>query len=68
METDAKGHFVFQTKFPGRYLTNKAIADSYRPSHIHFKITPKDKAYGGPLTTQLYFENGRRVRQVAMKY
>jgi protocatechuate 3,4-dioxygenase beta subunit len=47
--SNAQGFYLFETILPGKYLNGA----SYRPSHIHFKITPP----GFPtLTTQLYFE------------
>lgn len=47
--TNSQGFYFFETVKPGKYLNGS----SYRPSHIHFKITPP----GFPtLTTQLYFE------------
>ena len=47
--TNAQGFYIFETVKPGKYLNGNA----FRPSHIHFKITPP----GFPtLTTQLYFE------------
>ena len=43
-----QGFYLFETIKPGKYLNG----NSFRPSHIHFKIT----APGFPtLTTQLYF-------------
>lgn len=47
--SNSQGFYVFETVKPGWYLNGA----SYRPSHIHFKITPPD---GSTLTTQLYFE------------
>ncbi len=48
-QSNAQGFYMFETILPGKYLNGS----SYRPSHIHFKITPP----GYPtLTTQLYFE------------
>jgi protocatechuate 3,4-dioxygenase beta subunit len=47
--TNAQGFYVFHTIKPGKYLNGGA----YRPSHIHFKITPPGQ---DTLTTQLYFE------------
>jgi len=48
--SNAQGFYYFETILPGKYLNGSA----YRPSHIHFKITPP----GFPsLITQLYFEN-----------
>ena len=43
------GEYVFETIKPGFYPLG---ADTYRPSHIHFMITPMA---GEPLITQLYF-------------
>jgi hypothetical protein len=31
---------------------------TYRPAHLHFKITPFDRNFGGVFTTQIYFEKG----------
>jgi len=44
-----QGFYIFETIKPGKYLNGA----QYRPSHIHFKITPPDFP---TLTTQLYFE------------
>jgi protocatechuate 3,4-dioxygenase beta subunit len=47
--SNAQGYYIFETIVPGKYLNGA----TYRPSHIHFKITPP----GFPtLITQLYFE------------
>ena len=48
--SNSEGFYVFETIKPGRYLNGS----DYRPSHIHFKITPPDS---DPLITQLYFED-----------
>ena len=49
VKTNSEGFYTFETIKPGKYLNGS----SYRPSHIHFKIT----APGYPtITTQLYFE------------
>jgi len=46
---NSQGFYSFETILPGKYLNGAA----YRPSHIHFKITPP----GFPtLITQLYFQ------------
>jgi protocatechuate 3,4-dioxygenase beta subunit len=45
---NSQGFYVFETVHPGKYLNGS----SYRPSHIHFKITPPGFE---TLTTQLYF-------------
>ena len=47
--SNSQGFYMFETVVPGKYLNGS----KYRPSHIHFKITPP----GYPsLITQLYFE------------
>jgi protocatechuate 3,4-dioxygenase beta subunit len=47
--SNTQGFYMFETIYPGKYLNGIA----YRPSHIHFKITPP----GYPvIITQLYFE------------
>lgn len=48
--SNSQGFYVFETIKPGWYMNGS----SFRPSHIHFKITPPGSA---TLTTQLYFEN-----------
>lgn len=47
--TNSQGFYVFESIKPGLYL-NGSI---YRPSHIHFKITPPGFS---TLITQLYFQ------------
>ena len=47
--SNAQGFYMFETVQPGKYLNGS----KYRPSHIHFKITPPDYP---TITTQLYFE------------
>ncbi|MCT4623839.1 MAG: T9SS type A sorting domain-containing protein [Schleiferiaceae bacterium] len=48
-QSNAQGFYTFETILPGKYLNGSM----YRPSHIHFKITPP----GFPtLITQLYFQ------------
>jgi len=47
--SNEQGFYIFETIKPGKYGTG----GSYRPSHIHFKITPPGF---DTLTTQLYFE------------
>jgi len=46
--TNSEGFYMFETIKPGKYLNG----GSFRPSHIHFKITPPEAS---TLTTQLYF-------------
>lgn len=46
--TNAEGFYMFETIKPGKYLNGA----SFRPSHIHFKITPQGSS---EITTQLYF-------------
>jgi protocatechuate 3,4-dioxygenase beta subunit len=48
-QTNNQGFYIFETIKPGRYLNGP----TYRPSHIHFKITPPSFS---TLTTQLYFQ------------
>jgi protocatechuate 3,4-dioxygenase beta subunit len=53
-----QGFYIFETILPGKYLNGS----QYRPSHIHFKITPP----GYPtLTTQLYFEGDTSIAEDA---
>jgi protocatechuate 3,4-dioxygenase beta subunit len=47
--SNAQGYYVFETILPGKYLNGA----SFRPRHIHFKITPPEFP---TLITQLYFE------------
>ncbi len=47
--SNSEGFFLFETIKPGKYLNGNL----YRPSHIHFKITPPNSP---TLTTQLYFQ------------
>lgn len=48
-QSNSQGFYFFETIRPGKYLNGS----QYRPSHIHFRITPP----GQPtLITQLYFE------------
>ena len=49
VNSDANGKYSFTTIVPGKYLNGS----SYRPSHIHFKITANGHK---ELVTQLYFE------------
>lgn len=49
IKSNAQGFYLMETVLPGKYLNGS----SYRPRHIHFKITPP----GFPtIITQLYFE------------
>ena len=47
--TNSQGFYVFESVKPGLYLNGS----TFRPSHIHFKITPPGFS---TLITQLYFE------------
>ena len=52
--SNAQGFYLFETVQPGKYLNGS----QYRPSHIHFKITPP----GYPtVITQLYFEGDPEI-------
>jgi len=49
INSNTQGFYLLETILPGKYLNGS----SYRPRHIHFKITPP----GFPtIITQLYFE------------
>jgi protocatechuate 3,4-dioxygenase beta subunit len=52
--TNEQGFFLFETILPGHYPN----AGSFRPSHIHVKITPPGFE---TLTTQLYFEGDEYI-------
>lgn len=52
--SNSQGFYIFETVLPGHYLNGA----SYRPSHIHLKITPPGFA---TLTTQLYFEGDQYI-------
>lgn len=47
--TNSEGFYLFETIKPGKYLNGA----TFRPSHIHIKITPPGFS---EITTQLYFE------------
>ena len=52
--SNSQGFYLFESVMPGKYLNG----NQYRPSHIHFKITPP----GYPtLTTQLYFAGDSQI-------
>jgi protocatechuate 3,4-dioxygenase beta subunit len=52
--SNAQGFYEFETIHPGKYLNGSV----YRPSHIHFRITPP----GFPtLITQLYFQGDTHI-------
>jgi len=53
-QTNDQGFYLFETIKPGKYLNG----NSFRPSHIHFKITPPGFE---TLTTQLYFEGDTSI-------
>lgn len=52
--SDNNGYYIFETIKPGKYLNGS----TFRPSHIHFKITPPGFQ---TLTTQLYFEGDSSI-------
>lgn len=52
--SNQQGFYLFETILPGKYLNG----GTYRPSHIHFKITPPGFQ---TLTTQLYFEGDTSI-------
>ena len=60
--SNAQGYYIFETVKPGLYLNGA----TYRPSHIHLKITPPGH---NSLITQLYFEGDPYIpTDVAVKY
>ena len=52
--TNSQGFYVFESIKPGLYLNGTA----FRPSHMHFKITPPGFA---TLITQIYFEDDPNI-------
>ncbi|MCI5056735.1 MAG: T9SS type A sorting domain-containing protein [Flavobacteriales bacterium] len=53
-QSNNQGHYIFETIKPGLYLNG----NNFRPSHIHFKISPP----GFPtLTTQVYFQGDPHI-------
>ena len=54
VKTNEQGYYLFETILPGKYLNG----NKYRPSHIHYKITPPGKP---TLVTQLYFEGDESI-------
>ncbi len=57
-KSNAQGFYTFETIKPGKYLNGS----KYRPSHIHFKITPPDFP---ELITQLYFQGDTSIPEDA---
>ncbi|MFT7591141.1 MAG: protocatechuate 3,4-dioxygenase beta subunit [bacterium] len=58
LKTNSRGFYSFETIKPGKYLNGS----QYRPSHIHFKITPTGKS---TLVTQLYFKGDTSIEKDA---
>ncbi len=52
--SNSQGYYIFESIKPGLYLNGSM----YRPSHIHFKITPPGF---NTLITQLYFQNDPNI-------
>ena len=52
--TNEQGYYQFETIKPGKYLNG----NQFRPSHIHFRITPPGQE---TLITQLYFEGDDEI-------
>lgn len=52
--SNSQGFYMFETIKPGKY----GNGNTFRPSHIHFKITPPGFDL---LTTQLYFEGDESI-------
>jgi len=58
VSTNSEGFYLFETVKPGKYLNG----NSFRPSHIHIKITPPES---DTLTTQLYFSGDEDIPEDA---
>ena len=54
IRSNEQGFYLFETILPGKYLNGA----SFRPRHIHFKITSPGFS---TLTTQLYFEGDTSI-------
>ena len=54
VKSNEQGFYMFETIKPGKYLNGT----KYRPSHIHFKITPPGF---GTIITQLYFHGDTSI-------
>ena len=52
--SNSQGFYSFETVWPGKYLNG----GSFRPKHIHFKVTTPDNP---AFTTQLYFEGDKSI-------
>jgi len=52
--SNTQGFYMFETILPGKYLNG----NTFRPSHIHFKIKPPGFDL---ITTQLYFEGDTSI-------
>jgi protocatechuate 3,4-dioxygenase beta subunit len=52
--TDDNGFYKFKTIIPGKYLNG----NKFRPSHIHFRVTNKDKK---ELISQIYFKGDTKI-------
>lgn len=52
--SNEQGFYQFETIMPGKYLNGSR----FRPSHIHFRITPPGRE---TLITQLYFEGDEEI-------
>ncbi len=57
-KSNTQGFYLFETIKPGKYLNG----NSFRPSHIHYKISPPGF---NSLTTQLYFEGDKSIENDA---
>jgi protocatechuate 3,4-dioxygenase beta subunit len=56
--SNSQGFFMFETVYPGNYPNG----GSFRPSHIHIKVTAPDTE---TLTTQLYFAGDQYIESDA---
>ncbi len=56
--TNSKGKYEFKTILPVPYKADQADESSWRPAHIHMRISAPNQQ---DLITQIYFENGKYV-------
>lgn len=56
--TNANGKYEFKTILPVPYKADQADESSWRPAHIHMRISAPNQQ---DLITQIYFENGKYV-------
>lgn len=58
--TGADGRYIFQTIVPVPYLINPNVADSFRPAHIHMRVSVPNEQ---DLITQIYFQGDPHIKE-----